>query len=68
MLLRLGILSDTDSPLRSVKRIDIGSAVDAAHSADPGAVFTTSGTKCIDRLARLATAPGAASLRFHIEK
>jgi len=64
MLFRLGTLSDTDSPLRSFTCIDIGSAADGAHSAALGTAFTTNGTKRID----LATATGAASLRFHIEK
>jgi hypothetical protein len=68
MLPRLGILSDTDSPLRSVRCIDIGSTVKAVHGTDSDAVFTTSGTKRIERLARLGTAPGVPSLRFHIEK
>jgi hypothetical protein len=64
---RLGILSATDSPLRSVRCIDIGSAVDTARSLDSGTVFTTSGTNRIDRLAD-ELAPCAASLRFRTEK
>jgi hypothetical protein len=49
--------------------MDIGSAADTACSLDSGTGFTTSDSKRIDRLAdELASAPDAASLRFHIEK
>jgi hypothetical protein len=60
---------DTDSPLRSLTCIDIGSIVDTPPSLDSRTGFTTSGTNRIDRLADVpACATDAASLRFHIEK
>jgi len=69
MLLRLDILKDADSPLRSVRCIDIGCAVDTVRSLDSGTGLTTSGTNRIDRLVDdPPTASDAASLRFHIEK
>jgi hypothetical protein len=64
MLLRLGILKDTDSPLRNVRCIDIGSTLDTQRSLDSATGFTTTGTNRIDRLVDgSASATDAASLR-----